>query len=86
MENATYIVVSESYQTSGNQNSVMLNDDALGILHNRIQSRLHHQSECVRLARMPRQIGLTGVTEDRADHEVLITLSLSDEHLTLMSI
>ena len=66
----------------------MLNEDVVckGILHNLVQSRLHRQSESVRLARMPRQIGLTRVTEDRADHEVLLTLAFSDEHLTLMSI
>jgi len=66
----------------------MLNEDvgSTGILHNLVQSRLHHQSECVRLARMPRQIGLTRVTEDRADHEVLLTLAFSDEHLKLMAI
>ncbi len=66
----------------------MLNEDvgSTGILHNLVQMRLHHQSECVRLASMPRQVGLTGVTEDRADHEVLLTLALCDEHLTLVSI
>ena len=66
----------------------MLNEDvaSTGILHNLIQMRFHHQSECVRLASMPRQVGLTRVTENRADHEVLLTLALSDEHLTLISI
>ena len=66
----------------------MLNEDvdSTGILHNLIQSRLHHQSESVRFARVPRQIGLTAVSEDRADHEVLLTLAFSDEHLKLMAI